>query len=71
MLSELIATFYQYNAWANARMLDTTALLSPDQFLASPGASDDSVRDTLGARAGRKSSRSWMAALIWWCASLP
>jgi uncharacterized damage-inducible protein DinB len=47
MLSELINTLYQYNAWANSRILDTTALLSPEQFLASRGASYASVRDTL------------------------
>lgn len=47
MFSELIHTLYQYNAWANARILDTTARLSPEQFLASRGASYDSVRDTL------------------------
>src|SRR5688500_7368998 len=47
MLSELIDTLYQYNVWANARILDTTALLSPEQFLASRGASYDSARDTL------------------------
>jgi len=47
MIAEVIQTMYQYNAWANARILDTAAQLSPDQFLASRGVSYDSVRDTL------------------------
>ena len=47
MMSEMIGTLYRYNAWANARILDMAAQLSPEQFLAARGASFDSVRDTL------------------------
>lgn len=47
MISEVVQTLYRYNAWANTRILDTTAQLSPQHFLASGGASYDSVRDTL------------------------
>jgi len=47
MLTELIKTLYQYNAWANTQILDTTARLKTEQFLASQGASYESVRETL------------------------
>ena len=47
MLTELIKTLYQYNAWANTQILDTTARLNAEQFLASQGASYESVRETL------------------------
>jgi uncharacterized damage-inducible protein DinB len=36
---ELIHTLYRYNAWANARILDTAGPLTKEQFLA--------LRDTL------------------------
>lgn len=44
---DLIRLLYTYNTWANGRILDTTAQLTPDQFVAKAGASFDSVRDTL------------------------
>ena len=47
MLSEVIRHLYEYNAWANARNLDTAGALTPAQLLAPGGASFDSVRDTL------------------------
>ena len=47
MISEVIQTLYRYNAWANARILDTATQLRAEQFLASGGASYDSLRDTL------------------------
>ena len=47
MICEAIQTLYRYNAWANLRILDTTAHLSPEQFVTACGASFDSVRDTL------------------------
>ena len=43
----MIRNLYDYNAWANARILDTAAMLTPAQILAPGGASFDSVRDTL------------------------
>jgi len=45
--SEAIRTLYQYNTWANTRILDTAAHLGPEQLVAPGGASFDSVRDTL------------------------
>ena len=47
MICEAIQTLYRYNMWANLRILDATAHLSPQQFGAARGASFDSVRDTL------------------------
>ncbi len=47
MAAEFVRTLYDYNAWANERVLDTTVHLSGEQFLAKTGASFDSVRDTL------------------------
>lgn len=47
MVGEMIRTLYRYNAWANARILNTAAHLSPEQFRAGGGVSFDSVRDTL------------------------
>ena len=40
-------TLYDYNAWANRRMLDACAALTPDQFLRDMKSSFASVRDTL------------------------
>lgn len=34
MNKDYIQTLYRYNQWANARILDTAAKLSPEQFLA-------------------------------------
>jgi uncharacterized damage-inducible protein DinB len=47
MLDTVIRSFYDYNAWANARVLDTATRLTPQQLVAPGGASFDSVRDTL------------------------
>jgi uncharacterized damage-inducible protein DinB len=47
MLSDVVATLYRYNAWANAQILQAAARLTPAQFLAGGGASFDSIRDTL------------------------
>ena len=47
MICEAIQTLYRYNLWANLRILDATAHLSPEQFGAARGAGFDSVRDTL------------------------
>ena len=43
---EGIRTVYAYSAWANARILDTAALLTPEQFTTS-GDGFGSIRDTL------------------------
>jgi uncharacterized damage-inducible protein DinB len=47
MVGDLVRTLYRYNAWANGRVLDTAARLTPEQLSAGGGASFDSVRDTL------------------------
>ena len=47
MLGEEIRTLYRYNAWANARIVDTAESLSREQFLSTRGASFDSIRSTL------------------------
>lgn len=43
----MIRILYNYNAWANRRVLDTAAQLSPEQLQATMGASFDSVHATL------------------------
>lgn len=47
MNREDILTLYDYNAWANARVLDATAGLPAEQFLRDLKNSFPSVRDTL------------------------
>ncbi len=47
MTPSAIRTLFRYNAWANARILDAAARLTPLQLLAGGGASWGSVRDTL------------------------
>lgn len=42
-----ILTFYQYNAWANAHILDATAQVSQEQFLAPASYSHGGLRGTL------------------------
>ncbi|MBI4478488.1 MAG: DinB family protein [Acidobacteria bacterium] len=42
-----IRTLYEYDRWANARVLDTVAKLSNDQFTKDMGSSMRSIRDTL------------------------
>lgn len=47
MIVEYIQTLYDYNSWANGRVLDTAIQLTQGQFLESVGASFASIRDTL------------------------
>jgi len=47
MKKEEILTLYRYNAWANARILNTTALVSQEQFLAPASFSHGGLRGTL------------------------
>jgi uncharacterized damage-inducible protein DinB len=42
-----IQTFFDYNFWADRRILDTTALLSEAQFIAPAGLSFSTLRGTL------------------------
>lgn len=46
-MTDMIRTFYAYNTWANERILDKVAELTPEQFVAAGSASFSSVRDTL------------------------
>ena len=43
----LIRTLYDYNAWANRRILETAAQLTPDQLRAGGSASFESIHNTL------------------------
>jgi uncharacterized damage-inducible protein DinB len=47
MLLDVIRSLYQYNAWANHRILIAVSNLTAEQFLARAGSSYPSVRDTL------------------------
>lgn len=42
-----ILTLFDYNYWANARVMNAAAKLTPDQFIASAGLSHGSVRGAL------------------------
>jgi len=47
MIINLLHNLYDYSAWANARILDTAAQLSPEQLQAQASASFGSVHGTL------------------------
>ena len=47
MKTDLIRSFYDYNTWANERILTTATHLTDAQFVAAGSASFSSVRDTL------------------------
>ena len=47
MSLEVIQLQYQYNAWANQRVLDTAAQLTPEQLRQKSSASFESIFDTL------------------------
>jgi uncharacterized damage-inducible protein DinB len=47
MTRQDVLTLLEYNTWANARSLDVSAALSPEQFVRDLGNSFPSVRDTL------------------------
>jgi len=47
MTPEDVRTLYAYDAWANRRVLDACAALTPEQFTKDLGSSFRSVRDTL------------------------
>jgi uncharacterized damage-inducible protein DinB len=47
MTPEQVSQLYQFNQWANRRMLDACAALTPEQFSRDMGSSFRSVRDTL------------------------
>jgi uncharacterized damage-inducible protein DinB len=47
MTPEEVILLYDYNSWANHRLLDASSALSNEQFLKPLGSSFSSVRDTL------------------------
>lgn len=47
MFIQIIRNLYQYNAWANARILDTASQLKPDKLGAEAGLNFDTVHNTL------------------------
>ena len=47
MLTEVIRTMYDYNAWANRRLLDTCGLVGDEQLRGDVGASFGSIHDSL------------------------
>jgi uncharacterized damage-inducible protein DinB len=47
MTLEDVRLLYEYNGWANNRVLDACARLSQDEFTRDLGSSFSSVRDTL------------------------
>ncbi len=47
MIGELVHTLYDYNAWANRRVLDAAEGLTPEQYREDAGASFGAVHDTL------------------------
>ncbi len=57
MSPEEIRVLYDYNSWANRRVLDSAAMLSADQFIKPLSSSFSSVRDTL--------AHIWGAEWIW------
>jgi uncharacterized damage-inducible protein DinB len=47
MIAAALRSLYDYNAWANARILAASGRVSREQLLASQGANFDSLRGTL------------------------
>lgn len=47
MSPDEICTLYDFNSWANHKMLDASETLTPEQFTRNLGSSFGSVRDTL------------------------
>ena len=47
MIAAALRSLYDYNAWANARILAASGRVSREQLVASQGASFDSLRGTL------------------------
>ena len=57
-----ILTLFDYNTWANARVLNAAANLTPDQFTAPAGLSHGSVRGTLVHTLGAEMVWRWRCA---------
>lgn len=56
-----IQALYEYNTWANDRVLDVASHLTPEQFLRHLGSSYRSVRDTLAHVIGGE----WIWLMRW------
>jgi uncharacterized damage-inducible protein DinB len=61
MTPEQIRLLYEFNAWANRRVLDACAPLTPEQFTRNMGSSFSSVRDTLVHIMGGE----WIWSQLW------
>ena len=48
MKPEEMVALYDYNAWADRRVLEAASALSKEEFLKPMGSSFSSIRDTLG-----------------------
>ena len=66
MNTATIETLFAYNRWANARVLDAAAKLTPEQFTRDLRSSHHSVRDTLV----HIISGEWIW-LMWWQGKSP
>jgi uncharacterized damage-inducible protein DinB len=61
MTREDVALLYEYDRWANNRVLDAASALSPEQFARDLGGSFSSVRDTLVHILGAE----WIWLTLW------
>jgi uncharacterized damage-inducible protein DinB len=61
MTAELVRTMYAYSAWANDRVVEAAARLSPAEYRADGGASFGSVHDTLAHLLGAQ----WLYLQRW------
>ena len=66
MTTETLRALYGYNAWATERVLDASAHLTAEQWLAPGNAGRGSIRDTLVHVIDAQ--RRWLS---WWDRSLP
>jgi len=67
MTLEEIRLLYDYNAWANRRVLDACGALTDEQFTRDLGSSFRSVRDTLAHIMGAE----WIWLERWWHGNSP
>ena len=61
MDARTMQTLYEYNRWANARILDAVAKLTPEQFARDLRSSHGSIKNTLV----HLMSGEWIW-LMWW-----
>jgi uncharacterized damage-inducible protein DinB len=65
LFADVLRRQYEYTSWANGRVLDTAAELTPDQLQAPGGSGCGSIRDTLVHM--MSAHRGWLS---WWDGSL-